>query len=290
MEIRNKAFTLIELLVVIAIIAILAAILFPVFATAREKARQTSCASNMKQLGLAFIQYTQDYDEMLPTGACATGAAACAANANGLFCNTAAGSGWAGQIYPYVKAVGAFTCASDTAQSLSAFNAFPVSYAMNMDVAIGPLFACAPGQAYGIAGNYSKLGSPPLTVLLMEETGLVENVTTPGEALSMVTDGYQWSSDGSAAQLTTGWFQGSTCWTTACNTALFYGKQTGRHSNGANYLACDGHVKYLLASLVSCGDTTPSTTASTVGSTGYAAGTASMKVGTAPVTMTFSGW
>ncbi|BDI32385.1 hypothetical protein CCAX7_44360 [Capsulimonas corticalis] len=62
---KLRGFTLIELLVVIAIIAILAAILFPVFAKAREKARQTSCASNMKQLGLAFIQYTQDYDETM---------------------------------------------------------------------------------------------------------------------------------------------------------------------------------------------------------------------------------
>jgi prepilin-type processing-associated H-X9-DG protein/prepilin-type N-terminal cleavage/methylation domain-containing protein len=60
------AFTLIELLVVIAIIAILAAILFPVFAQAREKARQSSCQSNMKQMGLAFMQYAQDYDERFP--------------------------------------------------------------------------------------------------------------------------------------------------------------------------------------------------------------------------------
>jgi prepilin-type N-terminal cleavage/methylation domain-containing protein/prepilin-type processing-associated H-X9-DG protein len=62
----RKGFTLIELLVVIAIIAILAAILFPVFARAREKARQTSCLSNAKQITLAVMQYTQDYDECLP--------------------------------------------------------------------------------------------------------------------------------------------------------------------------------------------------------------------------------
>jgi prepilin-type N-terminal cleavage/methylation domain-containing protein/prepilin-type processing-associated H-X9-DG protein len=66
-KMRNKrAFTLIELLVVIAIIAILAAILFPVFAQAREKARQTTCLSNMKQLGLGAMMYLQDYDETYP--------------------------------------------------------------------------------------------------------------------------------------------------------------------------------------------------------------------------------
>src|SRR5580693_8308372 len=63
---KKTGFTLIELLVVIAIIAILAAILFPVFAAAREKARQTACASNLKQLGLAIAEYIQDYDEILP--------------------------------------------------------------------------------------------------------------------------------------------------------------------------------------------------------------------------------
>jgi prepilin-type N-terminal cleavage/methylation domain-containing protein/prepilin-type processing-associated H-X9-DG protein len=62
----KRGFTLIELLVVIAIIAILAAILFPVFAKAREKARQTSCLSNIKQLGVSFHMYCQDYDEAFP--------------------------------------------------------------------------------------------------------------------------------------------------------------------------------------------------------------------------------
>ena len=66
---RRDGFTLIELLVVIAIIAILAAILFPVFAQAREKARQVGCLSNMKQLGTAFNMYMQDYDGRLPGGA-----------------------------------------------------------------------------------------------------------------------------------------------------------------------------------------------------------------------------
>jgi prepilin-type N-terminal cleavage/methylation domain-containing protein/prepilin-type processing-associated H-X9-DG protein len=65
---KSAAFTLIELLVVIAIIAILAAILFPVFAQAREKARQTACLSNFKQIGMGFKMYAQDYDEMYPMG------------------------------------------------------------------------------------------------------------------------------------------------------------------------------------------------------------------------------
>src|SRR5690606_32131455 len=63
---HNKAFTLIELLVVIAIIAILAAILFPVFGRARENARRTSCLSNMKQVGTGILMYNQDYDDRFP--------------------------------------------------------------------------------------------------------------------------------------------------------------------------------------------------------------------------------
>lgn len=65
-KVQQKGFTLIELLVVIAIIALLAAILFPVFARARENARRTACISNLKQISLGYMQYTQDYDERFP--------------------------------------------------------------------------------------------------------------------------------------------------------------------------------------------------------------------------------
>ena len=105
---RNKAagFTLIELLVVIAIIAILAAILFPVFASAREKARQTACLSNMKQIGTALIMYTQDFDETLP---CSNGDIADyfnPANVNNYNGN------WIVEIYPYMKTKDVFICPS----------------------------------------------------------------------------------------------------------------------------------------------------------------------------------
>lgn len=103
-----KGFTLIELLVVIAIIAILAAILFPVFARARENARRASCLSNVKQMGLALMQYTQDYDEMYPILGWATGDTV-------IYPNGASGSNnWIMRIYPYAKSVQLFNCPSST--------------------------------------------------------------------------------------------------------------------------------------------------------------------------------
>jgi len=102
----KKAFTLIELLVVIAIIAILAAILFPVFAQARDKARQTSCLSNVKQIALGFMMYKQDYDETLPS-----------AYFHKNFVTGGGSAGythWSGMINPYVKNWQMYVCPSDT--------------------------------------------------------------------------------------------------------------------------------------------------------------------------------
>jgi prepilin-type N-terminal cleavage/methylation domain-containing protein/prepilin-type processing-associated H-X9-DG protein len=106
---RRQGFTLIELLVVIAIIAILAAILFPVFARARENARRASCMSNLKQIGLGFIQYAQDYDERLPTNQANTtqpnGPVGSASSVPKTFT-------WDEEIFPYVKSTQIFTCPS----------------------------------------------------------------------------------------------------------------------------------------------------------------------------------
>lgn len=103
---QKKAFTLIELLVVIAIIAILAAILFPVFGRARENARRSSCQSNLKQLGLGLLQYSQDYDETLVRNCYGS------TDSN----STATSYKWMDAIQPYIKSEQLFTCPSDSGE------------------------------------------------------------------------------------------------------------------------------------------------------------------------------
>ena len=107
---RRRAFTLIELLVVIAIIAILAAILFPVFAKAREKARQTACLSNTRQLGTGFAMYVQDYDEWSPPDRPSNAVAAGKRRCDGAIQNGT----WRTAIQPYMKNWQLWFCPSNT--------------------------------------------------------------------------------------------------------------------------------------------------------------------------------
>lgn len=117
MQRSRKGFTLIELLVVIAIIAILAAILFPVFAEARAKARQTSCLSNLKNMDLAFQMYKQDYDENLPYWSWwySSDQGGCPRSDNPTACKHFE-TLWMNAIYPYVKNSQVYGCPSDRAQ------------------------------------------------------------------------------------------------------------------------------------------------------------------------------
>jgi prepilin-type N-terminal cleavage/methylation domain-containing protein/prepilin-type processing-associated H-X9-DG protein len=147
-ERRNRAFTLIELLVVIAIIAILAAILFPVFAQAREKARAIACLSNCKQIGLAVMQYTQDYDEMYPCNSWDTPPIGTAETDN-RDPNFRTAMNWPFKIQPYLKNRQVFVCPSDpnpkngwscytTASGSGCVDEWgiptPISYAPNQEV------------------------------------------------------------------------------------------------------------------------------------------------------------
>ena len=129
---QRRGFTLIELLVVIAIIAILAAILFPVFAQAREKARQSACMSNMRQIGTGVMMYVQDWDESYPMSRLIL-------LPHFSYCNQRIVT-WKHEILPYVKNIDVFKCPSnpnnkfpDETRNATAegYATFPVSYAYN---------------------------------------------------------------------------------------------------------------------------------------------------------------
>jgi prepilin-type N-terminal cleavage/methylation domain-containing protein/prepilin-type processing-associated H-X9-DG protein len=261
----RKGFTLIELLVVIAIIAILAAILFPVFAKAREKARQTSCASNLKQLGLAFNIYAEDFDERLPAGN--DGA------------SSTDGAGWAAQIYTDVKSTGVYKCPDDPNQAivstasglwspnpgLSTSNTeteVPISYGLNSNIA---------GN-----GALSSFNAPSITVLLFETSGANGDVTAVPNATEDNLSGPSGNGSPDTASIVPtatasitdlGGLESSSA-TTLYETgylAQFAGLATapgnydgsntggGWHSGGANYAFVDTHVKWLRPTSVSAG-------------------------------------
>ncbi|BCM89269.1 hypothetical protein IAD21_01114 [Abditibacteriota bacterium] len=205
-EKANRGFTLIELLVVIAIIAILAAILFPVFARARENARKSSCQSNLKQIGLGVMQYTQDYDEKLPARVYFT-----LPNQNS----------WRTVIQPYVKSTQLFACPSNTGNNLSTWGSgaspegnstpdIPRSYSLNAEP--NNIGGTPPSDNAGISASLAAVGS-------------VSQVILVGESATIWKWPEMYMNAGSGASFADNMFTG--------------------HLGQANFLFVDGHVKSL---------------------------------------------
>ena len=213
---EKKGFTLIELLVVIAIIAILAAILFPVFQKVRENARRASCQSNLKQIGLALTQYVQDSDELLPYGRDARNS------------NSSGQVPWQARIYPFVKSTGVFKCPDSSATAPlngtpfpdGSVPALPISYISNGSGANGDVDwgGVRPLEYYANSSNASlNLPATPLAQLANPATCVeVSEVSTTSRA-----DPDNWSDNGEVPI---------------------------NHSSRSNYLFCDGHVKTMIPS------------------------------------------
>jgi len=227
---KHSAFTLIELLVVIAIIALLAAILFPVFGRARENARRTTCQSNLKQLDLGFAQYVQDDDEMLPP---------VIDGANIVTWDTA--------IQPYLGIQVSLSngsplilqCPSDAlarrgGNCLTAASQSVRSYAM-----VGP------GTNYaGLVGgrNISTMPVPSDTLLLAESPNIYNRAAVDGNA-GVTSPNAQMTQIGNAATPLPG---GGTVTTNSSCGGFNYGVTEPTHFSGWNYAFADGHVKWLL--------------------------------------------
>lgn len=211
---RRVGFTLIELLVVIAIIAILAAILFPVFAKAREKARQSSCQSNLKQIGLALMQYSQDYDERFPLAGNGTDDANIAVTVSGW-------RGWVSNtIAPYVKNTQLFACPSDSTNNY------------NVSVTTIPsgdsrFYRVSYGFNYSALGN----GTTASATNVPGAGGMMSALVRPAELCVM------WDSQNR-------WSDGTNCWSRDIAQAIANNDTYGqRHNSQANFLFADGHAK-----------------------------------------------
>ncbi|WP_309687847.1 DUF1559 domain-containing protein [Armatimonas sp.] len=228
---RAAGFTLIELLVVIAIIAILAAILFPVFAQAREKARQTACLSNLKQIGVGLMMYTQDYDEVLPgnhTGAPHNnqgdaGLTNAAGTTNPLGFMTpevAVGStvvrNWQRDIQPYIKNLQVYLCPNTTPRS---------SFSAGSAYAESNVPGAGNGSYFlnGIVSSKALAAIPaPADIVFAQEYKFKTRV---GQVRPCVVTGS-----------TTRFYQ--------FNHPFYDVQHAGGSTGGANLLYCDGHAKF----------------------------------------------
>lgn len=238
-QIRGSGFTLIELLVVIAIIAILAAILFPVFAQAREKARAISCISNEKQLGLALIQYSEDYDEYIANAWYND-----YANSRDLPGNNIAYK-WMDAVYPYVKSTKVYTCPDfqdvenwgDTGdyEPWTTFTANPDtqhwgSYGINAtywNTGSNPDCASPAGNsAYHI--KLSQLAHPSTTVWVADTDGPYQFDWPNGTPPIITRGGYQIMGGGDNTD----------------------GDLVARHTGLVNCIFCDGHAKAMQINLL----------------------------------------
>lgn len=235
---KNRAFTLIELLVVIAIIAILAAILFPVFAQAREKARQTACLSNMKQLGLAAVMYAQDYDEVNVPSWWGRGPSWSGFTWPG-------NQRWQDGLLPYVKNIDIYTCPSD---------ANPVRYQPtspnSVDGAADFFNSISFPGSYGINATYwgdDAADGQPTNNPVAKSLAAVQR---PADTIFLVDRRPYFVPPCGGGD---GWAVGEIAWENknSC-AATFYpnltpkmlGSIPGRHSDGANMAFMDGHAKW----------------------------------------------
>ncbi|MES2460369.1 MAG: DUF1559 domain-containing protein [Armatimonadota bacterium] len=216
---KCSAFTLIELLVVIAIIAILAAILFPVFAQAREKARQSACMSNEKQTTLGILQYIQDYDECFPISVVTVPNP------------PPAGSlvGWADAIQPYVKSLAIFQCPSEPAEPVTdPTKAGYTDYYINKNA----------GDGFQVLPESKN----PAQSILIGEGGVTSGSAPLGNATARFrSNGCNGAGD-PVLDGTNNDRQQPVCGTAGLATNL--GGGGIRHAGGANFTFLDGHAKW----------------------------------------------